>query len=85
MPQATPAFLTLLLASMNFAPLLAQNQPTPAPSPREPVATQVHEAKSADVASPDAIMGATYDVISGPAGRSATGIACVPCSIPARD
>jgi hypothetical protein len=69
MPQATPAFLALLLASMNFAPLLAQNQPTPAPSPRKPVATQVHEAKPADVASPEAIMTATYDVISGPAGQ----------------
>ena len=69
MPQATPAFLTLLLASMNFFPLLAQNQPTPAPSPQEPAAAHAHDAKPADVTSPDAIMAATYDVISGPAGQ----------------
>ena len=69
MPQATPAFLTLLLASMNFVPLFAQNQPKSVPPSQQPAATQVHEATPADVASPDAIMAATYDVISGPAGQ----------------
>jgi hypothetical protein len=54
---------------MNFFPLLAQNQPTLAPSPQEPAATHAHDAKPADVASPEAIMAATYDVISGPAGQ----------------
>jgi hypothetical protein len=62
-------FWMLLLVSMNFFPLLAQNQPTPAPSPQEPAATHAHHAKPADVASPDAILAATYDVISGPAGQ----------------
>ena len=69
MAQATPAFLTLLVASMNFVPLFAQNQPKSVPPSQQPAATQVHEAKPADVASPDAIMAATYDVISGPAGQ----------------
>lgn len=62
-------FWMLLSVSMNFAPLLAQDQPKPVPSSQQPAATQVHEAKPADVASPDAILAATYDVISGPAGQ----------------
>ena len=69
MRQATAAFLTLLLASMSFVPLLAQNQPAPAPSPQGPTVAPPHLAKPADVASPDAILAATYDVISGPAGQ----------------
>ena len=63
MPQATPAFLTLLLASMSFVPLFAQNQPVGAPSQQGPAAAPTHVAKPADVASPDAILAATYDVI----------------------
>ena len=69
MPQATPAFLILLLASMNFVPLLAQNQSRPAPPAQHSAATPPHDAKPADVASPDAILAAAYDVISGPAGQ----------------
>jgi hypothetical protein len=69
MARSTQEFLILLLASMNFAPLLAQNQPKAVPPSQQPAATQVHEAKPADVASPDAILAATYDVISGPAGQ----------------
>jgi hypothetical protein len=69
MARSTQEFLILLLASMNFAPLLAQNQPKAVPPAQQPAATQVHEAKPADVASPDAIIAATYDVISGPAGQ----------------
>src|ERR1700692_48030 len=69
MARSTQEFLILLLASMNFAPLLAQNQPKAVPPSQQPAATQVHEAKPADVASPDAILATTYDVISGPAGQ----------------
>jgi hypothetical protein len=59
----------LLLASINFAPVPAQNQPKPvSPSPQS-AATQQHDAKPSDVASPDAILAAAYDVISGPAGQ----------------
>jgi hypothetical protein len=63
------AFLILLLVSVNFAPLFAQNQPKLVPPSQQPAATPPHDAKPADVASPDAIMAATYDVISGPAGQ----------------
>jgi hypothetical protein len=66
-------FLILLLPSTNFAPLLAQNQPKPVTPSQQPAAIQVHEAKPADVASPDAILAAAYDVISGPAGREREG------------
>jgi hypothetical protein len=69
MYRTTLTFWMLLLVSMNFVPLLAQNQPAPAPSPQGPAATATHVAKPADVASPDAILAATYDVISGPAGQ----------------
>lgn len=63
------AFLILLLVNMNFAPLFAQDQPKPMTPSQQPAATQLHEAKPADVASPDAILAAAYDVISGPAGQ----------------
>ena len=69
MPQAIPAFLTLLLASMNFVPLSAQDQPKPVVSSQQSAPTQARDAKPADVATPDAILAATYDVISGPAGQ----------------
>src|ERR1700686_1785088 len=62
-------FWLLLLVSMNCTPLFAQDQPKPTPSPQEPAATQARDAKPADVATPDAILAATYDVISGPAGQ----------------
>jgi hypothetical protein len=69
MARSTLAFLLLLLVSVNFGPLLAQDQPKPATPSQQPAATQPHEAKPADVASPDAILAAVYDVISGPAER----------------
>jgi len=62
------AFLILLLVSV-FAPLFAQNQPKPVPPSQQPAATPAHDAKPSDVASPDAILAAAYDVISGPAGQ----------------
>jgi hypothetical protein len=62
------AFLILLLLSMNFAPLFAQDQPKPV-TPSQLAATQLHDAKPADIASPDAILAAAYEVISGPAGQ----------------
>ena len=68
MPRPIISFLILLLVSMNFAPLLAQNQPKSI-SPSRTAATQQHNAKPADVASPDAILAAAYEVISGPAGQ----------------
>lgn len=63
------SFPSMLLVSMNFAPLLAQNQPKPvSPSPQS-AATQRHDANPSAVASPEAILAAAYEVISGPAGQ----------------
>jgi hypothetical protein len=69
MPQPILAFLILLLVIVNFAPLLAQNQPKPVAPSQPSAATQAHGAKPSDVASPDAILAAAYDVISGPAAQ----------------
>jgi hypothetical protein len=55
MPRPIISFPILLLVSMNFAPLLAQNQPKSI-SPSRTAATQQHNVKPADVASPDAIL-----------------------------
>jgi hypothetical protein len=68
MPRPIISFPILLLVSMNFAPLLAQNQPKSI-SPSRTAATQQHNAKPADVASPDAILAAAYEGIAGPAGQ----------------
>jgi hypothetical protein len=68
MPRPMPTFLILLLG-MNFTPLFAQNQPKPRSSLQTPAATQPYGAKPADVASPDAILAAVYEVMSGPAGQ----------------
>jgi hypothetical protein len=54
---------------MNCAPLRAQNQPKPVVSSQQPATTPVRDAKPADVATPDAILAATYDVISGHAAQ----------------
>ncbi|HEX4538271.1 MAG TPA: hypothetical protein VH140_15070 [Candidatus Acidoferrum sp.] len=62
-------FCMLLWVSMNFAPLLAQVQQKPGTPSQPSAAIPTHDAKPADVASPDAILAATYDVISGPAGQ----------------
>jgi hypothetical protein len=63
--------LTVLLASSAAFPVRAQDD-SKKPSEAAPAATQAATpppaAKPADVASPDAILAATYDVISGPAG-----------------
>jgi len=62
-------FLILLLLSVNFAQLFAQNQPKPVTLPQQLATIQLHDAKPADIASPDAILAAAYDVISGLAGQ----------------
>jgi hypothetical protein len=54
----------LLAASLLVAPLAAQGQAPAAPTP-----VAAPAARPADVASIDAILGALYDVISGPAGQ----------------
>jgi hypothetical protein len=64
--------LAVLLVSSAAFPLRAQDD-SKKPSVEAPAAAQAATpppaAKPADVASPDAIMAATYDVISGPAGQ----------------
>jgi hypothetical protein len=64
--------LVMLLVSSAAFPLHAQDD-SKKPSATAPAAAQVATpspaAKPADVSSPDAIMAATYDVISGPAGQ----------------
>jgi hypothetical protein len=66
----------VLALSVAFAPRLgAQAQPSaqPAQAPQAPAPSQAAPApppsNPADVASPDAILAAVYDVISGPAGQ----------------
>src|ERR1700740_3023130 len=63
--------LAVLLASSAVVPLRAQDD-SKKPGATAPAAAQAATpppaAKPADVASPDAILAATYDVISGPAG-----------------
>jgi hypothetical protein len=64
--------LVMLLASCSAFPLRAQDdskKPSAAAPATAQAATPVPAAKPADVASPDAILAATYDVISGPAGQ----------------
>jgi hypothetical protein len=59
--QISTMLRTLLLASMLAIPAFAQTPPAPTPPPPE--------AKPADVATPEAIVAALYDVISGPVGQ----------------
>jgi hypothetical protein len=64
--------LAVLLVSSAAFPLHAQDdskKPTAAAPAAAQAATTPPAAKPADVSSPDAIMAATYDVISGPAGQ----------------
>jgi hypothetical protein len=64
--------LAVLLVSSAAFPLHAQDdskQPSATAPAAAQVATPPPAAKPADVSSPDAIMAATYDVISGPAGQ----------------
>ena len=62
-------FVAILFFSMaaSIMPLSAQTQPKLQSSPREVKESQTPAAKPSDVASPDALLAATYDVISGPA------------------
>ena len=62
-------FAVLIFASAFALPTRAQEKPQPqaAPAPA-PQTAEPPAAKPADVASPDAILAAVYDVISGPAG-----------------
>jgi hypothetical protein len=67
------AVVPALLLCVAIAPLCAQDASKP-PSKQPEAAAQAAQtpppaAKPADVASPDAILAATYDVISGPAGQ----------------
>src|SRR5579863_2550134 len=64
--------LAVLLVSSVAFPVRAQDdakKPSAAASTATRAATPPPAAKPADVASPDAILAATYDVISGPAGQ----------------
>jgi len=64
--------LAVFLVSCAAFPLRAQDdtkKPSAAAPAEAQAATPAPAAKPADVASPDAIMAATYDVISGPAGQ----------------
>jgi hypothetical protein len=64
--------LAVFLVSCAAFPLRAQDdakKPSAAAPAEAQTATPAPAAKPADVASPDAIMAATYDVISGPAGQ----------------
>jgi hypothetical protein len=63
--------LAVFLASSVAFPLRAQHdsKKPSAAAPAPQAATPQPAAKPADVASPDAILAATYDVISGPAGQ----------------
>jgi hypothetical protein len=64
--------LAVFLVTSAAFPLCAQNEakkPSAAAPAEAQATTPPPAAKPADVASPDAIMAATYDVISGPAGQ----------------
>src|SRR5271154_7616598 len=64
--------LAVFLVSCAAFPLRAQDdtkKPSAAAPAEAQAATPAPAAKPADVASPDAILAATYDVISGPAGQ----------------
>lgn len=58
-----------LFCLLTLGACLGQNQSLPPSHVASPTAAQVPVANAADVASPDAIIAATYDVISGPAGQ----------------
>ena len=68
-----PKLASLLLFALGFAVASAPAQTQPSSQPAQAQAAQVPAtppaAKPADVSSPDAILAATYDVISGPPGK----------------
>jgi hypothetical protein len=79
---AARSFLSLAIMCGAVAIATAQNEkPSPAPMPIPSPTPRV--ANPADVNSIDAIIAAVYDVISGPAGKNAIGIACVRSLFPA--
>ena len=63
------ALLLYFLVSPARAQEESKTQSTPAPASTAQAAAPQPPAKPADVASPDAILAATYDVISGPAAQ----------------
>ena len=68
MPRSRFAVVLVLVFAFAIAPARAQDKAqTQAPQAAAPAAPPA--AKPADVSSPDAILAATYDVISGPAGQ----------------
>jgi hypothetical protein len=64
-------FVAALFLSVagSITPLCAQNQSKLQSPPHDVTASQTPTAKASDVASPDAILAAVYDVISGPAAQ----------------
>jgi len=62
-------FVAILFFSMtaSIMPLSAQTQPKLQSSPQDVTVSKMPAAKPSDVASPEAILAAVYDVISGPA------------------
>lgn len=62
-------FVAILFFSMaaSIMPLSAQTQPKLQSSPQDVTVSKMPAAKPSDVASPEAILAAAYDVISGPA------------------
>ena len=76
MPLRASVTTTLLALSLGAASGLGAQQPTPRPAPQpapgapaQPAQPTVPAANPTDVQSVDAILGALYDVISGPAGQ----------------
>ncbi len=65
----TKALSILLLIAALTNSLAAQQSQTPAAPPQQVQPTALPQANLADVASPDAIIAALYDVISGAAGK----------------
>jgi hypothetical protein len=69
--MSAPLAAIAVVLALSGAPAIAQQQATPPvrPSPFVIVTNSTVPANPADVASIDAILGAVYDVISGPAGH----------------
>jgi hypothetical protein len=65
----TPNLLACLVLACGTAGTALAASP-PAPAPTQPVMTRVPVAAAKDVQSIDAIVGALYDVISGPVGKA---------------
>lgn len=73
--RLTRPLSAVLLSSLLAVPALGAEPPPPPPksapaTPAAPAAPATPEAKPEDVATPEAIVGALYDVISGPKGKA---------------